>query len=379
MWEHVTLCTKFCLCVDDFGITSFSQSDTNHLLNALRQHYSITTDNQGKHFCGLTLDWNYKQGYVDISMPNYISDLLKKLQHVLTKKQYSPHPYIPFKFGQKGAQQFVQTPDNTIFLSAKETLYIQSVCGSLLYYARALDHTMLPALNDIGSQQAKPTENTMKKCQQLLDYAATYPNVAIRFRASDMILHIHSDAAYLVMPKARSRIAGYYYFDNVNNKLPLLNGALLIECKTLRRVVCSAAEAELSGVFHNAQTAVPIRHLLISLGHPQPPAPLVTDNSTAHGFVHKNIIMKRSKAWDMNYHWLRDQEAHDQIDVQWDNGINNDADYHTKHHPTPHHSNVRPKYVIDKLNFLSQTICAKIDTMTKSSVHVRGCVSQRLT
>ena len=379
MWEHVSLPTKFCLCVDDFGIKSYSQSDTDHLLNALKQHYAITTDTKGEHFCGLTIDWNYQKGYVDISMPNYVRDLLKKLQHTPSKKQYSPHPYIPFKFGQKGVQQFVSTPDNTPFLTATETTYIQSVVGSLLYYARALDHTILPALNDIGSQQAKPTENVMKKCKQLLDYVATYPNVAIRFHASDMVLHIHSDAAYLVMPKARSRIAGYFYFDNKTTKLPLLNGALLVECKTLRRVVCSAAEAELSGVFHNAQTAVPIRHLLISLGHSQPPTPLVTDNSTAHGFVHKNIIMKRSKAWDMNYFWLRDQEAHDQIDVQWDKGINNDSDYHTKHHPGTYHINVRPRYVIDRLNLITQNICDKLDMMTKSSVRVRGCVSQRLT
>ena len=97
-------------------------------------------------------------------------------------------------------------------------------------------------------------------------------------------------------PKPEVALLVTFYFDNATTKLPLLNGALLIECKTLRRVVCSAAEAELSGVFHNAQTAVPIRHLLISLGHSQPPTPLVTDNSTAHGFVHKNIIMKTIKS-----------------------------------------------------------------------------------
>ena len=58
---NMFLCpTKFCLCVDDFGIKSFSQSDTDHLLNALQQHYSITTDTKGEHFCGLTMDWHYQ-------------------------------------------------------------------------------------------------------------------------------------------------------------------------------------------------------------------------------------------------------------------------------------------------------------------------------
>ena len=81
--------------------------------------------------------------------------------------------------------------------------------GSFLYYARALDLTMLPALNEIASQQAKPTINIKSKCKRLMDYAATYPDVYIRYYASDMVLHVDSDAAYLVTPKAKSRIAGF--------------------------------------------------------------------------------------------------------------------------------------------------------------------------
>ena len=41
-----------------------------------------------------------------------------------------------------------------------------------------------------------------------MDYVHTYPNAYIRFYTSDIILHVDSDAAYLVAPKARSRIAG---------------------------------------------------------------------------------------------------------------------------------------------------------------------------
>ena len=44
-----------------------------------------------------------------------------------------------------------------------------------------------------------------------MDYLHTYPNAYIRFYASDMILHVDSDAAYLVAPKARSRIAGCFH------------------------------------------------------------------------------------------------------------------------------------------------------------------------
>jgi hypothetical protein len=37
---------------------------------------------------------------------------------------------------------------------------------------------------------------------QLLDYIATHPDAIIRYHASDMILHIHSDASYLSVSSA---------------------------------------------------------------------------------------------------------------------------------------------------------------------------------
>ena len=67
-----------------------------------------------------------------------------------------------------------------------------------------------------------------------MDYAATHPNVYIRYHASDMVLHVDSDTACLVAPKARSRISGYFYLSDHPSKTPhpKLNGAILVECKT---------------------------------------------------------------------------------------------------------------------------------------------------
>ena len=213
---------------------------------------------------------------------------------------------------------------------------------------------MLPALNNISSQQANPTMSTKKQCERLMDYASTYPDVFLRYHARDMILHVDSDAAYLVAPKARSRIAGFFYLSNHPAKTPhpSLNGAILVKCKTLRHVVASAAEAELSGVFHNSQVSIPIQRILTILNHPQPPTPIKTDNSTANGFIHDNIHQKKSKSWDMKYHWLRERMTKQQFNFFWDKGINNHADYFTKHHPTNHHRHIRQtnQYVFDKNN-----------------------------
>ena len=70
-----------------------------------------------------------------------------------------------------------------------------------------------------------------------------------------MILHLDSDAAYLVSPQARSRVVSNFYCRQKYNKnkppYTNLNGPIHIECKTLKHVVDSAAEAETAGLFHN--------------------------------------------------------------------------------------------------------------------------------
>ena len=88
--------------------------------------------------------------------------------------------------------------------------FIQQVLGTFLYYARAIYITILLALNDIIKQQAKPTKSTKKRVNQLFDYMATHPNAIIRFRASDMILNIHSDDSYCSAGRGRSWAGGYF-------------------------------------------------------------------------------------------------------------------------------------------------------------------------
>jgi hypothetical protein len=75
----------------------------------------------------------------------------------------------------------------------------------------------------------------------------------VRFKASDMILHIHSDVSYLSEAKARSRVGGYFFLgDGFNN--PPLNGAIHVVSQIMTNVMTSAAEAEVSGLFINDQT-----------------------------------------------------------------------------------------------------------------------------
>jgi hypothetical protein len=93
-------------------------------------------------------------------------------------------------------------------------------------------------------------------------------------------------------------------------------------------VFVPSSEAELVGAaFTNAQKAVPMRQALHDMGHPQPPTPLKTDNSTAHGILTSLVKQKRSKAFDMRFYWLKDRINQKQFHVYWKPGNENLADY----------------------------------------------------
>ena len=47
----------------------------------------------------------------------------------------------------------------------------------------------------------------------------------------------------------------------------------------------------------------------------------------------------------MKWHWLRDKDVLEQLRVYWDKGMNNDADYFTKHHSPIHYRQMRPWYI----------------------------------
>lgn len=334
MWKHVTRPIYFCLCVDDLCIKYFDIKDPHHLLDKIGKIYNYTVDWEGKNYCGLAFNWNYNKGYVDVSISGYIQDALQRLQYKPKKTPlHSPHHYTPYFMGIKGSGQYASDDDTSPLLSPKETTYIQSIAGTFLHYPRALDYTLLPALNQLASQQAHPTYRTRETAQQIIDYVHIYPHAYLRVHASDMILNIDSDASYLVAPKARSRVAGYYQLASHPDNTPHfnINGDILVECKTLRHVVESSAEAETTGVFFNAQNALPTQTNLIALNHPQPPTPIKTDNSSTNGFIHNNI---HQKSLNPGIH----HKTQNQFNFYWKPGGENETDCFTKNHPTIHHS-----------------------------------------
>ena len=105
MWKHHTRRTKIALCIDDFGVQYHSKEDLKHFLLALKKHYEYHLDKSGEQCIGLTVRWNWKKEYSDVSMPSYINKLLSPLKHPPpSKPQHSSYEHLPYVVGAKEAR-----------------------------------------------------------------------------------------------------------------------------------------------------------------------------------------------------------------------------------------------------------------------------------
>eukprot|EP00804_Cyclotella_cryptica_P023552 CCRYP_018913-RA/>CCRYP_018913-RA protein AED:0.17 eAED:0.19 QI:0/0/0/1/0.25/0/5/0/1080 len=240
-WKHDTRDLQFVLVVDDFGIKYLREEDLDHLIATLKKHYDVALDKEGKEFVKIELGWDYDQGKVHLSMKPYRDKALRQFDNLEpSKAQDSPYPHVPIKYG--AAEQFVET-DESPSVGKDEQKHVQKVNGKFLWYARAVDGTLLTPLSALATQQANPTTNTMKRVKQFLDFVATQDPAVLTYRKSVMVLAAHSDASYLNESAARSRAGGHHFLSE-NVKHPPNNGAILNVAEIIKAVMSSASESE---------------------------------------------------------------------------------------------------------------------------------------
>jgi hypothetical protein len=218
LWKHKEKDITFTLVVDDFGVKYIRKADAKHLLKVLKENYQTTEDWSGRKYIGLTIDWDYESQKVHLSMPGYVEKSLERFNHnTPSKPQHSPFPHTPPQYGAK--LQYAKDDNATPTLGADNKKFIQQATRTLLYYVRVVDPMILTALSAIAAQQASPTQTTMDRVRQLLDYITSQEKAVLTYNASDMILAVHSDAGYINEPKSRSRAGGHFYLSS-NSTFP---------------------------------------------------------------------------------------------------------------------------------------------------------------
>jgi hypothetical protein len=140
------------------------------------------------------------------------------IQHY-TKFNTRCHP-VPNTRLMPGTNRFLAKPHNSRSLktaptsSPQPTSDASSKLSAPYFTKRAVDVTLLVALNSLAAEQSKGTENTAKAIVQVLNYCATHLDATLCYHASSMVLHIDSDASYLLMPQSCSRVRGHHYLSS---------------------------------------------------------------------------------------------------------------------------------------------------------------------
>jgi hypothetical protein len=69
LWTHDTRPISFSLVEDDFGVKYVGREHAEHLMACIKKNYNISSDWNGRAYCGLTLYWDCKNRTVDLSIP----------------------------------------------------------------------------------------------------------------------------------------------------------------------------------------------------------------------------------------------------------------------------------------------------------------------
>ena len=129
----------------------------------------------------------------------------------------------------------------------------------------------------------------------------------------------------------------------------------------------------MGGAFYNAKKAKIFCLNLEEMNYKQGPTTIVVDNNTASGICNNTIKQQRSRLMNGQYFWLIDQVKCWMMRIVWAPGLENLADYFTKHFPAAHHRVVRPYYV--HMPNSPRTIRKVIQEENKTvSARLRGCV-----
>ena len=136
--------------VDNFRVKYVRKEHARHRVSVLKEHHEISKDWEGKKYVGLTFDWDYDKRRVHVSMPGYVDHAIIRFKCGTPRRaQDQPFQHTVPTYGDR--QQFAVAPDGTSLLEKDSKTFVQQVTGTFLYYARAVDSTILVALSALAS------------------------------------------------------------------------------------------------------------------------------------------------------------------------------------------------------------------------------------
>jgi hypothetical protein len=136
----------FSLVINNFRVKYVDKQHADHIFSALKEHYKAAIELGGKLYSGLILHWDYNARTVDISMSAYVAAALHQFQHKTPRQ--ACHALSQWSQPNDGAKvQLTDPTGSTTKITQAQTKLCQQVIRKFLFYACAVDVTILHALN----------------------------------------------------------------------------------------------------------------------------------------------------------------------------------------------------------------------------------------
>ena len=101
-WTHKWRPISFALTGDGFGVKYVGREHAEHMLSVLNNEYETSHEWAGEWYIGLTINWDYLQRMVHISMPGYCKRAGRRFHHDMpAKRQDQPYAHVETKYGNK--------------------------------------------------------------------------------------------------------------------------------------------------------------------------------------------------------------------------------------------------------------------------------------
>ncbi len=236
--------------------------------------------------------------------------------------------------------------DTTQPLTPKEIKHVQVIVSTLLYYAQAVDSTLLASLSTIPARQVNGTQAVaVHVINSLITLPLTPIPASATKRATWYCWYTQTPPTFpKLVEKAEQQDM---FLSNCNDK-DFINDAILMLLTIIKHVMLSASEAKLATLYYGCKLAAPLWTTLEELGHFQTsPTPVTTNNITAQGLTMRTMTPKASKSMDQHFHWVKCWNMQCLFQYLWHMAILNCANYSRKHHAPKHNQSVCHFLVFD--------------------------------
>jgi hypothetical protein len=198
--------------------------------------------------------------YIKVDMIKYIEKILESAKDPIR------HAFSP------ASDKLFTVPTDSKLLGESDKSYFHSMVAKLLYLAKRTRLEILTAISWLSSRVQSPTEDDMKKLNQVLGYLSKYPKRTLQhLRGGNLNLECFIDASFGVHPDRTSR----------TGVIAMLAGASVGGWSSKQKLVSkSSTESEVIGLSDGLSVVLWMSLWLQSQGHDVKPVIVYQDNQS---------------------------------------------------------------------------------------------------